>query len=81
MKGRHFNRLQELSGGEIVLISDGQKTYQYEVYEILKVTAEDVWILENIANDSILTMITCDYTQKPIGRLAVRARLIADSLL
>ena len=74
--GRHFNRLSEVSVGDIAVVSDGLNSYRYEIYEKLQVSADDTWILAD-TSESIMTMITCDYTQQPIGRLAVRARLIS----
>ena len=76
--GRHFNRLSEVAIGDIVVVSDGLNSYRYEVYEKLHVSAEDTWVM-NDTPDSIMTMITCDYTQHPIGRLAVKARLINEA--
>jgi len=76
--GRHFSRLSEVSAGDIVTVSDGLNSYRYEVYDILRVSAEDTWIMDDTA-ESIMTMITCDYTQQPIGRLAVKARLISGT--
>jgi sortase A len=72
--GRHFSRLSELAKGDIVLLSNGMETFRYEVVEKLKVTADDVWVLQNTPNERLLTLITCDYTQNPIGRLIVKAK-------
>ncbi|MDR2750394.1 MAG: class D sortase, partial [Clostridiales bacterium] len=72
--GRHFSRLSELVAGDIVNLSNGIETFKYQVVDKLHVTADDVWVLENTPDESLLTLITCDYTQKPIGRLIVRAK-------
>ncbi|MDR3238924.1 MAG: class D sortase [Clostridiales bacterium] len=77
VKGRHFSRLSELTQGDIVQLSNELLSYEYEVYETLKLSSDDIWVLQNVTDDAILTMITCDYTQQPVGRLAVRARLIS----
>ena len=76
--GRHFSRLSEVAIGDIVVVSNGLESYKYEVYEKLHVSPDDLWIMDNTA-DSTMTMITCDYTQQPIGRFAVKARLINEA--
>jgi sortase A len=76
--GRHFSRLHEVSPGDVVQVSDGINSYKYEVFEKLHVSADDTWILGD-TSDSIMTMITCDYTQQPVGRLVVRARIVNEA--
>ncbi|MDR1001360.1 MAG: class D sortase [Clostridiales bacterium] len=75
IKGRHFSRLHEVRLGDDIIVSDGIKTYTYRVTNIYKVLEADTWIMDDGSKPEI-TLITCDYTQNPIGRLAVRAELI-----
>ena len=75
--GRHFSRLSEVAIGDVVTVCDGLNTYKYEVTDKLHVSADDTWVMDDTA-DSVMTMITCDYTRQPIGRLAVKARLKSD---
>jgi sortase A len=74
--GRHFSRLHEMKIGDLVQVTNGLNTYQYQVTEIKHVTANDTSVLADSA-DPIITLITCDYTQTPIGRLVVIGKLIA----
>ncbi|MDR1541136.1 MAG: class D sortase [Clostridiales bacterium] len=74
--GRHFSRLDELVAGDAITLSNGVETFSYEVIEKLQIKEEDTWILESVSDESIMTLITCDYTKKPIGRLAVKAKLV-----
>lgn len=72
--GRHFNRLDELEKGDTIEIITKDTSYIYIVYDKLIVKAEDARILEESDGDKIITLITCDYSMKPTGRLVVRGR-------
>lgn len=74
--GRHFSRLMEISKGDAVLLDDGNNTYTYEVYKTIRTNDQDVDAMTEADYSSIITLITCDYTQKPIGRFMVKAKLI-----
>lgn len=74
--GRHFNRLGEIEKGDIIKITTAQETYTYEVYEALIVKAEDSWVIEGNGEDSLIALVTCDYTMKPTARLVIRGKLV-----
>jgi sortase A len=75
-KGRHFSRLPELSDDDEIKLFDGVFSYKYTVFNKLAVPPDDPWPLQNVDNDAIITLITCDYTAAPIARLVVQARLV-----
>lgn len=74
--GRHFNRLGEIEKGDIIKITTAQETYTYEVYEALIVKAEDSWVIEGNGEDSLIALVTCDYSMKPTARLVIRGKLV-----
>lgn len=74
--GKHFNRLGELEKGDLIKVSCAEELYTYEVYEVLIVKAEDSWVIQGNGKDSLITLVTCDYSVKPTGRLVVRAKSI-----
>ncbi|MDR1540337.1 MAG: class D sortase [Clostridiales bacterium] len=74
--GKQFNRLIEVDLNDELKIYNGYETFIYEVYDRFTVKAEEAWPLENVYNDSIITLVTSDYTQTPIGRFIVKARLV-----
>ena len=69
---RHFNRLHQLKIGDTVVVSNGKNLYSYTVFEIHQVKPKEVWVLEDTPDHYTLTLITCDYTVKPTGRLVIR---------
>jgi len=78
--GRHLNRIWEIRIGTSVFVETNTGIYEYIVYEILQVKAEDTWAVPiNIQDDeniSIITLITCDYsTGEPYGRIVVKGWL------
>jgi sortase A len=76
IRGRHFNRLPEIQIGTSVFISDAFTSYEYEVYEILQVKAEDTWAVQLNVQETMATLITCDYSVgEPYGRVVVKCRL------
>jgi len=74
--GRHFNRLAELGKGDSIKIVTVENTYTYEVYEVLIVKAEDSWVIQGNGEDSLITLVTCDYSTTPTARLVVRGKLL-----
>lgn len=79
--GRHFNRLNEVSLGDSIVIKDLKNNlYEYEVFDILIVHERDVSVLEDNGFQEI-TLITCDPigVKNPDNRLIVKGKLI-DSL-
>ncbi|MCL2098872.1 MAG: sortase [Oscillospiraceae bacterium] len=80
IRGRHFNRLPDIEIGASVFISNLNGIYEYEVYEILQVKAEDNWAVRLNVRERIATLITCDYTKgEPYGRWIVMCRFKSSS--
>ena len=77
--GRQFNRLDELVKGDIIEVSSKGTKYKYEVTEKLMVKAEDTWALMPKGKESLISLITCDYSTEPWSRLIIKGRLIEDS--
>jgi sortase A len=74
--GRFFNRLPEVTIGEVVTLTDKTGTYKYKVFNIERVLPAEVNVLNYNENDKILSMITCDPLKNPTHRLVVKAKLI-----
>lgn len=54
-----FNILYKLKENDEIIISDFKNTYSYTVYKIMTVNIKDTYILDNVYDDKILTLITC----------------------
>lgn len=76
--GRHFNRLSELSVGDIIVVENKSGQYVYLINDIFTVMPWDVSVMNNDGWKKIITLITCDYTTSPTGRLIVRGELVSD---
>jgi LPXTG-site transpeptidase (sortase) family protein len=74
--GRHFNRLKELTVGSLVKVATRSQEYIYRVIETFPAKAEDDWILDDDFSQRQLTLITCDYSQNPIGRWIAKCVLV-----
>lgn len=74
--GRHFNRLAELHKGDEIVVESVSEDYIYEVGETYIVKPEDVWVLDDPAQGSEMTLITCCYPKSgEEARLIVKATL------
>jgi sortase A len=73
--GRQFNRLDELTAGDVIEVITEDTLYQYEVLEKVIVQPDDTWVLQSDESKRI-TLITCDYSAKPSLRLIVSGQLI-----
>ncbi|AZK48769.1 class D sortase [Paenibacillus lentus] len=75
-KGRLFNRLDEIEVGDEIVIEVGSRIYVYETDKISIVKPTDVSVLKRgVADESFLTLITCEPIVNPTHRLIVRAKL------
>jgi len=74
--GRHFNRLDELESGDEIEVITKDSSYKYVVYDKFVVKSEDVWVLKGNDKDKVITLITCDYSMKPTGRLILKGKLV-----
>ena len=54
------------------------ETYKYRVFEVLIVNPEDTWVLLPSGEEKLITLVTCDYSQKPSVRLVVRGKLVEE---
>lgn len=76
--GRLFNRLNELTyGDEIIIKTDGRELI-YRVDQISIVEPTDVSVLEGDSDEQIITLITCDPLYEATHRLIVQAELVSD---
>lgn len=74
--GKNFNRLDELTTGDIVKITTANRQYQYEVTEKLYVKPTDVWVLSGDEKSQEVSLITCHPMINPTQRLVVRAKIL-----
>lgn len=70
-----FTYLPSLNKGDHVIAKVGDVSYEYEVYEMFVVKPDQVSVLEQLRDSSILTLITCVPPGTYWNRLVVRAKL------
>ncbi|MEK3883099.1 class D sortase [Paenibacillus sp. PL2-23] len=75
IKGRLFNRLDEVEVGDSITIKTKTETFQYKVYKVSIVEPSDVSVLRYNNTDRRLTLITCDPLINPTHRLIVHAQM------
>lgn len=73
--GKYFNRLEEVTIGDVIELETYDKIYKYQVYETLVVTPDDVKVLDS-ANAKTLTLITCTPIFVGTHRFIVKAILV-----
>jgi len=78
--GRHFNRINELEAGDIVIVEDRSHRYEYQVEDVFIVSADQVTVMDNDGDRKLITLITCDYTTNPASRLIVRGELTNETV-
>lgn len=76
-----FTYLQKLEVGDKVYIQINGGQYEYEVYDMYIVNPDEVSVLEQQFNESVLTLVTCVPPGTYINRLVVKARLVRDTSL
>lgn len=69
-----FNRLDEVSTGDLVIVQTKDKEYKYKIYDIKVVKPEDTWVLNN-TKDSEITLITCTPIRVGTHRLVLKGKL------
>ncbi len=74
--GSYFNRLDEVAVGDKITVQYGKKSFTYEVYEVLTVLPEDVWVINPIDDNTTLTLITCTPVRVATHRLIVHANIV-----
>lgn len=75
IKGRLFNRLDEVQVGDKITVETKDDTFVYKVYKISVVEPTDVSVLNYNNTDRRLTLITCDPLVNPTHRLIVHAEM------
>lgn len=74
--GKFFNRLNELAEGDKIVVSNGIETFTYVVYKIHVVEPKDVYVLNQVEDHRILTLVTCEPIYVATHRLIVHARIL-----
>lgn len=72
-----FGPLYHLKEGDSIFLTDTEFMYEYKTTDIKVIKATDVYIIDDVAGKTLLTLITC--AQKGTHRLSVRAELIAKT--
>lgn len=73
--GRNFNRLDELSQGDLIKISTGQDTFNYRIKEKLYVKPSDIDVLKANGKDKEITLITCHPLGSSKQRLIIKGTI------
>jgi sortase A len=73
--GKMFNRLNEISVDDEIIVKDRNRTYIYKVYRTDIVTPDNLSVLESRKDEKILTLITCDPVDTATHRLIIQAKL------
>jgi len=71
-----FTFLPSLDKGDRIIVHYQGLDYQYEVKEMFVVEPSETWVLEDVDNEAILTLITCVPPGTYWKRLVVRAKLV-----
>lgn len=69
-----FGSLYNVELGDSIYLTDLQQIYEYEISTIDVIEATDVYIIDDIPNQTILTLITC--AEKGTKRLSVQADFV-----
>lgn len=73
--GRFFNRLGEMEIGDYIIIETTQYKFFYVVFDIFIVYPDEVWVIEDIPDKTVLTLVTCEPLYGNSHRLIVRGKL------
>lgn len=76
-----FTYLPKLEVGDVISIKLKDLQYKYKVYDMYIVNPNEVSVLQQQFNDSILTLVTCVPPGTYLQRLVVKARIVRDSPL
>lgn len=74
-----FGPLYAAKVGDAIYLSDYQYVYEYRLFIKKYIAATQVDIIDDVPNQKILTLVTCDDTGD--GRLAVRANYVGKKLM
>jgi sortase A len=73
--GKFFNRLNEMAIGDEIIVSDGINDYTYVVFKVFVVEPEDTYVLNQVDDYRILTLVTCTPIHVATQRLIVQAKI------
>lgn len=73
-KGDQFNRLNELQKNNSIILYKGDEEFIYRVEESFIVEADALWVMDNIEDEEVLTLITCHPIHTGEKRLIVRCK-------
>ena len=69
-----FSPLDRVNKGEEIVVSDDTGTYTYKVVEKREIAAKDVYVIDDVAGHTLITLITC--LSEGDGRLLVQGELV-----
>ncbi len=72
---QYFNRLDELSMGDKIIVTTIDGEFEYEVYESRVVKPEEISVLDN-TKDAEITLVTCTPIRVATHRLIVKGRMV-----
>jgi sortase A len=73
--GKFFNRLNEMEVGDKIIVSNGTEEFTYVVYKVFVVDPQDTYVLNQVEDNRILTLVTCTPIYIATQRLIVQARI------
>ncbi|MEN6315898.1 MAG: class D sortase [Clostridiaceae bacterium] len=73
--GKFFHRLGEVELGDEIIVETKEYKFKYIVTEIFEVNPDEVWVLDDIPEKSVITLITCAPLYGNKYRLIVRGTL------
>ncbi|MEI7024729.1 class D sortase [Paenibacillus sp. y28] len=76
--GKNFNRLDELSVGDVIEVDTKTRQYRYQVEEKQYVLPEEVWVLEGNGKDRNIVLVTCHPIDTGTHRLIVKGKLLEN---
>lgn len=66
-----FNRLHEVTVGDLVTVTTTAAEYQYTVTDVLLTKGVDYSLFEDIEGKQLITLLTCDYSIKDGRRVVI----------
>lgn len=71
--GRHFNRLSEISEGDLITVETTKDSYDYYATDSYVVNEDEVWVLSDTLPGAEITLMTCYYPREgEVQRLIVK---------
>ncbi len=73
--GKIFNRLDDLTSGDEIRISDGTNDYVYTITEKFFVKPEETWVLNGNDTEREITLISCHPIYNPTHRIIIKGKI------